>query len=167
LDHKKDSIGKTENLDSLKNFQFIEPGVLMDGDLELKVKELCPYNPNKGYVPEYKFEMVHTETKAVMGEIRVRVGLTEKLKEFGGHVGYEVSEGYRGHKYAARSFKLLLPLLRKLGINPVVITCYPENTASVKTIESVGARLVAAKEVEIEPHLYRLTNIYHLYFYSG
>ncbi len=150
------------NPESFEDFQFIEPGILVDGELELEVKQICPYNPAKGYVPEYKFAMIHAETQALMGEIRLRVGLTERLKEYGGHVGYEVVEKYRGHHYAARSFRLLFPLLRKLGINPVVITCYPDNLPSVKTIESVGARLVSTKEVEIEPHVYRLTNIYHL-----
>jgi len=154
----------TDNLELFKDFHFIKPNTLVDNDLELQVKELCPYNPNKGFVPGYKFEMVHTETKRVMGVIDLRVGLTEKLKEFGGHIGYEVSEPYRGHKYAARSFKLLFPLIQRLGINPVVITCDPENTPSVRTIESVGAKLVSTKNVEIEPQIYRLTNIYHLYF---
>lgn len=154
----------SDNHELFKNFRFIEPGLLVDDDLELRVKELCPFNPEKGHVPEYKFEMVHTGTKAVMGVIDLRVGLTEKLKEFGGHVGYEVAEEYRGHKYAARSFKLLLPLIQQLGINPVVITCHPGNIPSIKTIELVGARLVATKEVEVAPNTYRLTNIYHLYF---
>jgi predicted acetyltransferase len=154
----------TDHLELFKDFRFIQPGALVDNDLELQVKELSPYNPDKGYVPGYKFEMVHTGTKQVMGVIDLRVGLTEKLKEFGGHVGYEVFEPYRGHKYAARSFKLLFPLIQRLGINPVVITCDPGNTPSVRTIESVGARLVSTKDVEIEPQIYRPTNIYHLYF---
>ena len=153
----------TDDLESFKGFQFIDPGVLVDDDLELRVRETCPYDPEKGYVPEYQFDMVHARTKATMGTIKLRVGLTEKLKEFGGHIGYEVVEPYRGHRYAARSCKLLFPLIRRLGINPVVITCYPENIPSVKTIESIGARLVITKDVEIESQMYRPTNIYHLY----
>jgi predicted acetyltransferase len=149
-------------LDKFKDFKFLEPGVLIDDDLELIVEETCPYVPEKGYVPAYKFEMVNTKTRAIMGNIDLRVGLTEKLKEFGGHVGYEVNEQYRGNHYAARSCKLLFPLIRELGINPVVITCDPENIPSVKTIESLGAMLLVTKEVEIGPHVFRMTNIYHL-----
>ena len=150
-------------LDKFKNFQFLDPGVLIDDDLELIVKETCPNNPEKGYVPAYKFEMVHMKTRAVMGNIELRVCLTEKLKEYGGHIGYEVNEQYRGNLYAARSCKLLFSLIRRLGINPVVITCDPENIPSVKTIESLGTTLLSTKEVEIGPHMYRMTNIYHLY----
>jgi tagatose 1,6-diphosphate aldolase len=153
----------TDDLESFKGFQFIDPGVLVDDDLELRVKETCPYDPEKSYVPEYLFDMVHARTRATMGTINLRVGLTEKLKEFGGHIGYEVAEAYRGHEYAARSCKLLFPLIRRLGINPVVITCHPENIPSVKTIESIGARLVITKDVESEPQTVRPTSIYHLY----
>lgn len=137
---------------------------MVDNDLELKVLETCPYNPENGFVPEYKFAMIHVKTNAIMGFINLRVGLTKRLKEFGGHIGYEVAKSYRGHNYAARSCRLLFPLMRRLGINPVVITCDPGNLPSVKTIESIGAVLMATKEVEIEPQIYRPTNIYHLYF---
>jgi predicted acetyltransferase/thymidylate kinase len=148
-------------LDS-KPFRFIDPGLLVDGDLELRLKETSPGEAAKGIVPEYKFAMINPLTRLEMGRIHLRVSLTEKLKEYGGHIGYEVYEVNRGHHYAARSCRLLFPLIRKLKINPVVITCDPENTPSVKTIESLGARLVASKEVEIEPGLWRTTNVYHL-----
>jgi len=99
-----------------------------------------------------------------MGNISLRVGLTEKLKEFGGHIGYEVEEQYRGNNYAARSCRLLFPLIRKLGIKPIVITCAPDNLPSVRTIESLGGILISTQKVEIEPGTNRPTNIYHLFF---
>lgn len=150
-------------LEKFKDFKFLAPGVLIDAELELVLKETHPYDPQKGYVPAYKFKMVNKKTGAVMGNIDLRVGLTEKLKEFGGHIGYEVAEPFRGNRYAARSCKLLFPLLQRLGINPVVITCDPENLPSRKTIESLGAKLVVSKLVEIEPAAQRMTNIYYLY----
>lgn len=152
-----------DDLGRYKSFEFIYPDIMIDAELELKLKETCPYKPEKGYVPEYRFSMVNTKTGAVMGNICLRVGLTKKLKEFGGHIGYEVEEKYRGNKYAARSCRLLIPLLQKLGINPVVITCAPENLPSAKTIESLGAVLIATKTVETEPDVFRLTSIYYLY----
>jgi predicted acetyltransferase len=152
-----------DDFKQFENFQFIDPGILIDKDLELRIQQTCPCNPEKGYVPEYKFEMVHATTKATMGTIDLRAGLTEKLKQFGGHIGYEVVEHYRGHKYAARSCRLLFPPIRELGIQPVVITCCSENIPSVKTIESIGANLVVTQDVEIETHTWRPTSIYHLY----
>ena len=152
------------DIEWFNNFKFITPAVMVDGDLELKLEETCPYNPEKGHVPEYKFAMVHTTSQAIMGRVRLRVGLIKNLNNFGGHVGYEVAQPYQGNHYAARSCRLLFPLIQKLGINPVVITCAPENLPSVKTIESLGARLAATKDVEIKSGTLQLRNIYYLYF---
>jgi len=164
----RDENGRLANeVEQFKNFQFITPKKMVDDDLTLKLEETCPYNPEKGYVPDYKFAMVHTYTRSPMGKIMLRVGLTSKLQTFGGHIGYEVDEPYRGHHYATRSCRLLFPLIQELGIQPVVITCAPDNIASVKTIESLGSLLTATKEVEIEPGVFRLTNIYHLYLEQG
>lgn len=59
---------------------------------------------------------------------------------------------------------MLLHFVRELGINPLVITCDPQNIASVKTIESLGSKLEATKEVETEPGVLRQTRIYQLWF---
>jgi predicted acetyltransferase len=159
---------KNENdVERFADFKFITPGAMVDDDLTLELEEMCPYNPEKKHVPEYKFAMVNTHTQTPMGKIRLRVGLTEMLRQYGGHIGYEVDEPYRGHRYAARSCRLLLPLIRALGINPVIITCDPNNIASAKTIESLGAELMATKEVEFEPGDFRRTSNYYLYLEQG
>ena len=146
-----------------KDYEFITPPVMRDGDLELKLVKTFPCTPEKEwYVPVYTFAMVNTKTQAVIGDVDLRVGLTEKLKVFGGHLGYEVAEPYRGHRYATRSCQMLLPFIREIGINPVVITCAPDNIPSVKTIEALGAELITMKNVELEPGVFRPTNIYHL-----
>jgi len=153
----------SDTLDKFKKFKFIAPGTLIDAELELELEETCPYKPEKGYVPEYKFSMVNTGTRALMGRVRLRVGLTKTLNTYGGHIGYEVDKPHRGNRYAARSCRLLFPLIKRLGINPVVITCAPDNIPSVRTIESLGGALISTQEIEIEPELYRTTNIYHIF----
>jgi len=153
----------SDNLERFKDFEFIDPGILIDAELELALEETCPYEPEQGYVPEYKFAITHTSTRAIMGRIRLRVGLTKTLNTFGGHIGYEVDEPYRGHGYAARSCRLLVPLIRRLDISLVVITCAPNNLPSARTIETLGAELIEIKNVEIEPGIFRLTSIYHWY----
>jgi len=150
-------------LDQFKNYQFIKPGEMRDTDLELILRETSPYIPEKGFVPAYNFSMVNITSKEIMGNIDLRVGLTEKLKVYGGHIGYEVYEPYRGHRYAGRSCRLLFPFLRELEINPVVITCDPGNLPSKKTIESLGAVLIATNQVQVEPGVFRLTSVYHIY----
>jgi predicted acetyltransferase len=152
------------DLEQFRDFEFITPPAMVHDDLQLILAETVPYNPQKGWVPYYRFDMVNIDTGVVMGNIDLRVGLTEKLKMLGGHIGYEVDEPYRGHRYAERSCRLLLPFVRTIGINPVVITCDPRNIPSVKTIESLGAKLMETNVVEIDPGMFRPTNVYHLYF---
>lgn len=151
-------------VERFKNYVFINPPVMVDGDLELQLVATDPYNPKKGWVPGYRFAMIRGSTGETVGDIDLRVGLTEKLKMLGGHIGYEVYEPYRGHRYATRSCRLLLPFAKALGINPVVLTCDPANIPSVKTIEALGAKLVKTHEVELEPGFLRWTNVYHITF---
>ncbi|HEY5730606.1 MAG TPA: GNAT family N-acetyltransferase [Anaerolineales bacterium] len=154
----------SDNLERFIDFEFIDPGsTLIDAELELVLEETCPYNPEKGYVPEYKFAMINATTRDIIGKIRLRVGLTKTLNTFGGHIGYEVDEPYRGHRYAARSCRLLISLIQRLEILPVVFTCAPDNLPSVRTIESLGAERVVIKNVEVEPGVLRPTSIYHWY----
>jgi tagatose 1,6-diphosphate aldolase len=70
---------------------------------------------------------------------------------------YDVDEGYRGHKYAARGCRLLFPLARRHGLKSLLITCAADNTASRRTCKLIGARYVDTIEAEIEPGRYRST----------
>jgi tagatose 1,6-diphosphate aldolase len=76
-----------DDLGRYNDYEFIDPGIMTDAELELELEETCPYNPEKGHVPEYKFAMVNTNTRAIMGKIRLRVGLTKTLNTYGGHIG--------------------------------------------------------------------------------
>lgn len=100
----------SDNLERFKDFKFIDPGTLIDAELELK---------------------------------------------------YEVDEPYRGYRYAARSCRLLVPLIQRLEIRPVVITCAPDNLPSARTIESLGAERVEIKTAETEPGVFQLRSIYY------
>jgi tagatose 1,6-diphosphate aldolase len=54
---------------------------------------------------------------------------------------------HRGHRYASRSLRLLLPVARRLGLNPLWITRDPENLASRRTLELAGAEFVEIVDV--------------------
>ena len=96
------------------------------------------------------------------GLIHLRLWLTPKLEQFGGHIGYEVAEPFRGHHYAARSIKLLLPLARRHKINPLLITCAENNFASRRTCELAGGKLMGIRPVEVEPGKNRSTCYYEI-----
>lgn len=120
---------------------------LRDGELQLV---LSGYEMNAvHHVPTCSFRMVHAETGEELGTIRLRVGDSRHVVMYAGHVGYGVDERYRGHRYAERALRLLLPVARRLGLDPVWVTCDPENVASKRTLERLGARLV--EEVDVPP----------------
>jgi len=115
------------------------PG-LIDGDLMLAFKSFSPHPTH--LVPTYHFRMINAATTAEMGQINLRSETNVTIERYAGHIGYRVSERYRGHHYAARSITLLLPLVRQIGIAPLWITCDPENIASRRSCEIAGAELV-------------------------
>lgn len=124
-----------------KEFTFFNPCKLTDDDLELVLVKKVPADEMKGYFPTYEFEMRNAKTAEIMGYIVLRVGDNENTK-YGGHIGYRVDEKFRGKHYAARSLKLLFPLAKKHDMNPLWITCNPENISSRKTCELAGGKLI-------------------------
>ncbi len=91
--------------------------------------------------------MIHSATAEELGGIRLRVGSTPHVELYAGHIGYNVHEPHRGHRYAARSVRLLVPIAHRFGLNPVWITCDPENIASRRTLEVVGFEFVEVIDV--------------------
>lgn len=116
----------------------LEPGDLRDGDLRLELAAFGAFHPVHK-APTYHFRMIHAATAEELGTIRLRVGWTQHIEMYAGHIGYAVHEGHRGHRYASRSVRLLIPLAHGLGLDPLWITCDPENVASRRSLELAGA----------------------------
>lgn len=137
-------------------FEFLDPGPLRDLELELVLTRTAPFDPVRGYVPCYFFEMRHVLDGAPMGHINLRVGDTPYLVNCAGHIGYGVRAEYRGRRYAARSCRLLLPLARRHGLDPLWITTNPDNWPSRRTCEIIGAEYVETIDVPPDTEMYRL-----------
>lgn len=103
-----------------------------------------------GGVPAYHFWMLlepgSEEAKTiplrVVGGIALRVGNNRELRYFSGHIGYQVYGPARGHHFAERAVRLVLPLAARHHVKPVWITVNPDNIASRRTCERLGATLV-------------------------
>ncbi len=104
-------------------FRFLDPGTLVDDDLELVLARAEYRDTRRGVVPQYEFELRLTGTVLTMGLVKLRIHLTDELKLFGGNLSYDVDEGYRGHKYAARGCRLLFPLAKQHALKSLLITC--------------------------------------------
>jgi tagatose 1,6-diphosphate aldolase len=99
-------------------------------------------------VPVYVFTIVMDGRDA--GGIRLRIGDTDLLRLWAGHIGFNVEPDFRGHRIAERATRLILPLALAHGVNPVWLTCNPDNAASQITLRRLGAVLVETVPVPAE-----------------
>jgi len=124
-------------------------GILRDRDLWLELRAREPENPVRGWVPAYRFAMRLDGVEHAVGRLGFRVGTNHAIEQYAGHLGYEVSPAFRGQRLAERSCRLILPLARRHGFQELWITCNPDNLASRRTCERLGAELIEIVDV---PH---------------
>jgi predicted acetyltransferase len=137
-------------MDQYEGFAFIEPGVLKDGELELRLIRTILHPPESNHAPEYNFGMDLASGQKDIGGINIRMGHSNSLKMYRGQIGYSVDEEYRGNHYAARSLKMVLPIFAKHGFKQVYVTCNPENIASIRSLEMAGAKFIECVDVPPE-----------------
>jgi predicted acetyltransferase len=121
----------------------------------LVLREEYPGDPAINYVPAYKFKMTLGDQSAEIGDIELRIGNTESIVMYGGHLAYGVEPEHRGHHYAARACRLLLPLARSHELTTIWITCNPDNFASRRTCELAGATFVEIVDLPEDNDMYQ------------
>lgn len=84
-----------------------------------------------------------------LGRIAIRHGLTPSLREAGGHIGYDVRPTARRRGHATAMLRAALPVARRLGIDPALITCDVDNVASRRVIEANGGTLEDQRGVKL------------------
>ncbi|HZL38517.1 MAG TPA: GNAT family N-acetyltransferase [Tepidisphaeraceae bacterium] len=119
---------------------FLDPGELRDADLILRLSRRAPADASKRLAASYWFELI-VEGVAV-GTLNLRLDDSPEVEMFDGHLGYTVYPKFRGRRYALRACRLVLPLARAHGLMTLWITCHPENHASRRTCEGLGAVFV-------------------------
>jgi len=99
-----------------------------------------PGTPRPGdHVPDTVLWVV--DGGQMIGRLSIRHSLTPFLLEKGGHIGYAVRPSARGRGHASSALRLALALAHDLGIDPALLTCDEDNTASRLVIERGGGRL--------------------------
>jgi predicted acetyltransferase len=129
---------------SAKPFEFLDVALPADGDLRLVLTECAAETP--WGVPAYSFRMQNPGGEH-LGRIRLRVGWSEDVIRYAGHVGYAVEPAHRGHRYAERACRLIIPLAKRHGMTSLWITCQPDNAPSRRTLERLGADCVGVIDV--------------------
>jgi predicted acetyltransferase len=117
--------------------------VLTDGVIELRL--LGRSAPPDLTVPlGYEFAIVLAGTE--IGRLLLFVDDTPGRTEYAGHIAYEIAPEHRGRRYAARACLLVRSVARE-HLEVAWIMCSPDNCASARTAELVGAVYVDTREV--------------------
>lgn len=98
----------------------------------------------------------------IVGRVSLRHFLNADLKEYGGHIGYEVRPSYRRRGIAKEMLRLILetPTARQIG--KLLLTCSPKNVASIKAIVRNGG---VFEKTAFVPKVNRETSYYWIDLY--
>lgn len=90
-------------------------------------------------VPATQFILVRESDNKLVGMLQVRHCFNAYLEKYAGHIGYSVRPSERRRGYAKMMLREALKFCREeLGLEKVLITCYPHNEGSRRTILSCG-----------------------------
>jgi predicted acetyltransferase len=99
--------------------------------------------------------MLRDSDREELGSINFRPSSIPHVQLYAGHIGYGVLPEHRGHRYASRAVRLLIPLAKQFGLDTLWITCDPENTASRCSCELAGAEFVEIVEIPADCIIHR------------
>ena len=90
------------------------------------------------HVPAETFFLVRESDRRLIGMINIRLALNEKLKQYGGNIGYSIRPTERGNGYNNINLYLGLKFCNKHNIEEVLLDADLDNPASWKTMEAMG-----------------------------
>ena len=136
---------------------------IYDGYTFEEALERCLNMKNEEYaksinrVPGKTFLLIRKNDNKIVGTINIRWNLSEKMLEFGGHIGYGIRPTERRKGY--NKIQLYLTLLKayKLGLDKVMLGCSVDNLGSDKTIKALGGIL---ERCELDESDNTMTNVY-------
>jgi len=104
----------------------------------------------KGLVHSIIYEIFNDET--VVGKLSLRLDENENENVYyGGHLGYVIDEPFRGNNYAYYACMELKDVAVEKGLTHLMITCNPDNEASKRICDKLGAVLI--EEVDVPEHI--------------
>ena len=98
------------------------------------------------FVPSYYYGIYVHDTERRVGYCDLRVGKNDELY-YAGNIGYRINQPYRGRHYAYEACRMLFALAKKKGMEDLIITCSPDNTASRKTLERLHGTYLETADV--------------------
>ncbi len=124
------------------------PDDLSHGQARLRLDRRAPADAGRGFSPYYHFR-IYTSEGVDVGHINFRVGNSEHILNCAGHIGFGVAETFRGRGLAGEACRALAPFIQRF-YEAVILTANPDNAASIRVIEKLGAEYLGT--VIIPPH---------------
>lgn len=116
-----------------------QPGMPWDGFLRATSDNAIGVNLLPGWVPHtFLVADIHG---VFVGTVSLRHTLNDRLRQYGGHIGYTVLPDQRRHGYGTEILRQGLALAHTIGIDRVLVTCDDTNVGSIKAIEACGGQL--------------------------
>lgn len=97
-------------------------------------------NLQHGYIPQ-QYWWVKNAQGTIIGIAKLRYVLTPPMLQHGGHIGFGLTEPYRGQGYGTAAFALLLQECHRNGLDDALVTINPNNFASRRMVEKNGGQL--------------------------
>jgi len=134
-------------------FNFLDYDYLSDGEIDLLIEGKIPANLEKGFVPVYLYKIVLHGSADKIGAINIRIGNNTNIY-YAGHIGYRIDKNFRGNHYAAKACTIVKKVAVAHKLEKIIITCNPENIASRKTCERIGAILKEIIDLPVDNYMY-------------
>ena len=108
--------------------------------------------PSEEKVPARTYFLVRQGDRRIIGMINIRLALNERLRRYGGHIGYSIRPTERGKGYNNINLYLGLKVCRKYGIERIFMDADLENPASWKTMEAFGGVRIREYYDDVNAH---------------
>ncbi len=109
----------------------------------VKLEEDYSRIPNEERVPGRTYFLVRESDNRIIGMINIRLSLNEKLRNYGGNIGYGIRPTERGNGYNKINLYLGLKVCFDCGIDTVLLDADLNNPASWRTMEALGGIRIA------------------------
>jgi gamma-glutamylcyclotransferase (GGCT)/AIG2-like uncharacterized protein YtfP/predicted acetyltransferase len=116
-------------------------------DVTARIDSTRPTDHVRGYVPAYTMGIYDLDCGVRYGQISLRVGETNNIVQYAGHIGYGIDEPHRGNRRAAKACEAIRPLVRRHYLK-LIITTDPDNHASQRTLDRIGAQHIDTVDVD-------------------
>jgi len=131
----------------VKDIQFFVHEPMSHDDVTVRIDSTRPADHGRAFVPAYSMGVYDNACRVRYGQISLRVGEAENIVQYAGHIGYGIDPPHRGQHRAAKACLAIRPLVRRHYLR-LIITTDPDNYASQRTLDRIGARHIETVYVD-------------------